>query len=295
MRYCLKFDGVFTLGEIVPIEMRLAQRGRRVKLRPRASTTIDGELCADLARALAAAPSGVSFVYEALDRIADESNGDCVLVLHEPVVGRQAFRVRRRPLQGAWAEKVAAEAAPGLYYDNGVLDRDLVDGIIGLCSVAVRLDVIGHDASHDAVTGLLNSRSFDDALSAAVAQSRRYGWPFTLVLLDASGLRADGDRRGDGSGEDALRALGTALRAGMRAGDVVARVSAEMFGMILPNSNPELLPRLVDRLADSVDAAVPGHAGDLSIGVARSPADAIEPDELYRIADARLHESKVAG
>jgi diguanylate cyclase (GGDEF)-like protein len=248
-----------------------------------------------LSRALAAAPSGVSFVYEALDRIADESNGDCVLVLHEPLIGRQAFRVRRRPLQGSWAEKVAAEAAPGLYYDNGVLDRELVDGIIGLCSVAVRLDVVGHDAAHDVLTGLLNRRSFDEALGAAVAQSRRYGWPFTLVLLDARGVRGAGEQLGQVVGDDALRALGAGLRAGMRAGDVVARVSSDAFGLILPNSAPELLPRLVDRLAGAINAAVPGTTAELSIGVGRSPVDATDPDELYRIAEERLHESKVAG
>jgi diguanylate cyclase (GGDEF)-like protein len=90
-----------------------------------------------------------------------------------------------------------------------------------------------------------------------------------------------------------LRALGGALRAGMRAGDVVARVGGDEFGLILPNSSPELLPRLVERLADAIDDAVPGATARLSIGVARSPNDATDPTELYRIADARLYESRV--
>lgn len=265
-----------------------------MKLRPRASQSIDAELCGDLARALAAAPSGVSFVYDALDRIADESGGDCVLILHETLVGRQAFRASRRPLESSWAERVASEAAPGLYCESGAFDRETLEGIIGLCTVALRLDVVGHDASHDSLTGVLNRRSFDEALDAAVAQSRRYGWPFTLALLDVQGFKSVSDELGHSAGDSVLRALGHALRAGMRAGDVVARVGGDEFGLILPNSAPELLPRLVDRLTDAVRSAVPGIPTELSVGIARSPADATEPQELYRIADSRLYESRLA-
>ena len=75
-----------------------------------------------------------------------------------------------------------------------------------------------YDAWHDPLTGLYDRRSFDRLLEMAVARSVRYGWQFTLVMLDLDDLKVINDREGHAAGDDrtarSRRALppGPALR-----------------------------------------------------------------------------------
>src|SRR5205814_8669800 len=117
----------------------------------------------------------------------------------------------RRPLDAE--DEALLEAPPGLYTERPLteseLDRSL---LISLCTLALRLDVLRYDAWHDPLTGLYDRRSFDRLLEMAVARSVRYGWPFTLVMLDLDDLKVINDREGHAAGDEALRDLAERFR-----------------------------------------------------------------------------------
>ena len=154
-------------------------------------------------------------------------------MLEEPGLGRQVFCAGRRPLGAADEELLVA--APGLYtqpaLENHGFDRSLM---LSLCALALRLDVLRYDAWHDPLTGLYDRRSFDRLLEMAISRSNRYGWPFTLVMLDLDHFKQINDHEGHPAGDASLRELGERFRRALRFGDNAARIGGDEFAMILP-------------------------------------------------------------
>ncbi len=250
-----------------------------------------------LAAVLRAAPSGLSFIYRSLDVLAERyALSDAVMVIEETPVGRQAFRFRRgveaAPDSRRWLDEVL-RAPAGLHTDPDVVDPTAAAYVAELATIALTVDLLSHDASHDALTGLLNRRSYEEALADAVARNRRYGWPFALVMIDLDNFKVINDRHGHAAGDDALRSLGVELRAILRTGDVAARLGGDEFALIILNAeSPETLEPLTERLRSALDRGVAGAKLDFSAGVACFPTDSEDIVHLQRLADQRLYADK---
>ena len=245
----------------------------------------------DFAASVATSESGIALIYKALDALVEQFElDDAAVVIEEASLGLQVFCAGRRPL-GADDEELLV-SPPGLYtrpaLDDHTFDRSLM---LTLCVLALRLDVLRYDAWHDALTGLYDRRSFDRLLEMAIAQ-HRYGWPFTLVLLDLDHFKTINDEQGHQAGDAALRDLGERFRRALRFGDNAGRIGGDEFAMILPNTEADLVPALLDRVrrAEGVESACPAF----SFGVAQCPQEATEFDKLVQLADTRLYEAKQA-
>lgn len=249
---------------------------------------------ATLAQELATAESGLGFVYDVLDRILDDTGWvDAAIVIDDVSLGRQVFRSGRRPVSD-WPLRPLAELPAGLHTipDHGDDELDVV--VTNMTCVALQLELLRHDASHDSLTGLLNRRSFDDLLSQASARSTRYGWPFALALLDLDKFKLINDKFGHDGGDRVLRAIGSALRQSLRAGDIAARIGGDEFGIILANSQLESVDAIVTRLRAALGGILQSGQAGFSVGVALAPDEATNMEELYRLADERLYETKRA-
>jgi diguanylate cyclase (GGDEF)-like protein len=247
-------------------------------------------LSEDLAASVATSESGIALIYKALDALVDQFElDDAAVVIEEAGLGRQVFCAGRRPL-GPDDEELLV-SLPGLYtqpaLENHGFDRSLM---LSLCVLALRLDVLRYDAWHDPLTGLFDRRSFDRLLQMAIARSTRYGWPFTLVMLDLDHFKTINDEQGHQAGDAVLRDLGERFRRALRFGDNAGRIGGDEFAMILPNTEPDLVPTLLDRVrsAEGVERACPAF----SFGVAQCPQEATEFDALVQLADSRLYEAK---
>ena len=143
----------------------------------------------ELAAELAINESGIALIYRALDALVAQFDlDDAAVVLEERSLGRQVFRAGRRPLDDE--DEVLLNAAPGLYTEPVIEDHSFDRSLVySLCVLGLRLDVLRYDAWHDPLTSLYDRRSFDRLLEMAVARSTRYGWPFTLVIMDLDGFK----------------------------------------------------------------------------------------------------------
>jgi diguanylate cyclase (GGDEF)-like protein len=152
--------------------------------------------------------------------------------------------------------------------------------------------VLRYDAWHDPITGMFNRLSFDRLLEMAISRSNRYGWSFTLVLLDLDHFKEINDREGHPAGDASLRELGERFRGALRFGDNAARIGGDEFAMILPNTGADQVPALLDRVRSA-----PGFEREcpsFSFGVAECPQEANDLDTLIKLADKRLYEAKDA-
>jgi diguanylate cyclase (GGDEF)-like protein len=244
----------------------------------------------ELLSTIASTDSGIALIYRSLDLLVAQFDlEDAAVVLEERQIGRQIFCAGRRPL-GIGDDELLV-APPGLY-TQPALEQDDFDRslMLSLCVLALRLDVVRYDAWHDPLTGLYDRRSFDRLLDMAVARGNRYGWQFTLVILDLDGLKQINDTEGHPGGDAALRELGERFRQVLRIGDDGARIGGDEFALILPNTPPEAVDALLERARNAT--GFERSSPSFSYGWAQIPGDATERDQLVAIADQRLYEAK---
>jgi diguanylate cyclase (GGDEF)-like protein len=94
--------------------------------------------------------------------------------------------------------------------------------------------------------------------------------------------------------------VASVLGAEKRAEDVLGRIGGEEFLLLQPDQTPAGAWEAADRLRRSVASAAFAHRGStlavtLSGGVAVYPADGVDWDALFSVADRRLYEAKRAG
>jgi diguanylate cyclase (GGDEF)-like protein len=160
------------------------------------------------------------------------------------------------------------------------------------------LAIAEHRAATDALTGLPNARSVRETLTRMVAQAGRSAAPLAAIALDLDHFKALNDRYGHQAGDEALAAVGAALRSGVRASDFAGRSGGEEFVVLLPGTDlaggAQAAAKLRELIAGLAVPAVPGGL-TASLGVAALPENAGTGDHLLRAADRALYAAKAAG
>ena len=155
------------------------------------------------------------------------------------------------------------------------------------------------EARTDALTLLANRRAFDDELARRVAEFRRQGRTFALIMADIDRFKIFNDTYGHLVGDEVLRGVAKLFRRKMRDVDLVARYGGEEFAIILPETNLEEACKAALRAGEGIEKAQFRHEGkDLrvttSLGVAQLLADE-EGVALVARADKALYAAKEGG
>lgn len=92
---------------------------------------------------------------------------------------------------------------------------------------------IVYQASHDALTGLVNRSEFDTILQNAVREASTNQEHHALCYLDLDQFKVVNDTSGHLAGDELLRQLGDKLRGRIRKGDILARLGGDEFGILM--------------------------------------------------------------
>jgi diguanylate cyclase (GGDEF)-like protein len=180
-------------------------------------------------------------------------------------------------------------------------ERAVTDGVGEAAPVIAHLRslaVAERRATSDALTGLPNKRSANDAFLRMLAQAARSGSHLTLVMFDLDRFKRINDSHGHPKGDEVLAAVGAAVLTTIREIDFAARDGGEEFMALLPGTDSEGGLKAAEKLREAIAALkVPGvdRGISASFGVATFPGDAAEPEGLRRQADRALYAAKHAG
>jgi diguanylate cyclase len=164
------------------------------------------------------------------------------------------------------------------------------------------IDALCELSSRDALTGLVNRRSFEMALSREVDRVARSGEPALLLILDIDHFKAVNDSYGHVAGDKVIQAVAGAIKQMVRPMDMVARVGGEEFAIILPNCpsgfGPTVAERVRKRVAELRVEVAPGEvlSVTISLGGAFAPQWVRSSALLWmERSDRQLYRAKAEG
>jgi diguanylate cyclase (GGDEF)-like protein len=146
-----------------------------------------------------------------------------------------------------------------------------------------------HGGRHDALTGLLNRRAYEERLPIEIARASRYAWPLSLCLLDLDGFKQINDTLGHPAGDKALQQV-AALIDESRLADDGFRIGGDEFALLMQKTYAEDAELAAARLSQAI-SGIGMSDGSLgaSFGVAEGTGD---PALLHALADERLLAAK---
>jgi diguanylate cyclase (GGDEF)-like protein len=189
--------------------------------------------------------------------------------------------------------RVGAAVCLGLSVLAGLITARLHGGL---------LEAIGRlerESITDALTGLGNRAYFNRTLAAEMAQARRAGTPFTLLVFDIDHFKRVNDELGHPAGDEVLRRIGERLRAEVREGDLCCRIGGEEFALLMPGIGRQEGEAAFNRMGAAVRMPMLLEGAErcitISGGIATLSGSDIRPEEILRLADRALYDAKRNG
>jgi diguanylate cyclase (GGDEF)-like protein/PAS domain S-box-containing protein len=159
---------------------------------------------------------------------------------------------------------------------------------------------MSYQATHDALTGLINRREFERRLEEAIESGHRGENQHVLCYLDLDRFKVVNDTSGHLAGDSMLREVAKVLRDAVRDSDTVARLGGDEFGMLLIGCPLEKARQIADDVCRSV--------GDyrfvwkdkifnigVSVGLLEISRESGSLEELLAAADSACYVAKKQG
>ena len=151
-------------------------------------------------------------------------------------------------------------------------------------------------ATTDYLTGLPNARSLFLQLDRDLARCKRDKESLTLMVCDMNGFKKINDRFGHLEGNRVLRLFAQALKDSCREYDYVARMGGDEFVVIAPGLAADAAAKKVEQIRPLARQAGFDVCGEeilsLSVGLAVSPDDGSDAEQLLTQADRRMYMEK---
>jgi diguanylate cyclase (GGDEF)-like protein/PAS domain S-box-containing protein len=159
---------------------------------------------------------------------------------------------------------------------------------------------MSYQATHDALTGLVNRREFEGRLEEAIESGHRGDGQHVLCYLDLDRFKVVNDTSGHLAGDSMLREVAKVLRDAVRDSDTVARLGGDEFGMLLIGCPLEK----ARQIADDVCRAVGDYRFvwkdkifniGVSVGLVEISRESGTLEELFAAADSACYVAKKQG
>jgi diguanylate cyclase (GGDEF)-like protein len=161
------------------------------------------------------------------------------------------------------------------------------------------LKKIQHQASHDALTGLLNRRAFEEKVNQML-ELFDSGNNHAFCILDLDQFKIVNDSAGHAAGDELLRQLAKVMQPVLRKSDLLSRLGGDEFGVFLSNVTSDEALKITEKLLTAVQSfgfywEDNVYRVGVSIGMINVPGEIIDYEYLYQAADSACYIAKNEG
>jgi diguanylate cyclase (GGDEF)-like protein/PAS domain S-box-containing protein len=182
-------------------------------------------------------------------------------------------------------------------------DREVIGAVVMLHDVTEMRGLarqMSYQATHDALTGLVNRREFERRLQEGIDSGHRGDGQHVLCYLDLDRFKIVNDTSGHVAGDSMLREVAKLLRDAVRDSDTVGRLGGDEFGLLLIGCPLDKARQIADDLTRAV--------GDyrfvwkdkifnigVSVGIVEISRESGTLEELLAAADTACYVAKKQG
>jgi len=167
-------------------------------------------------------------------------------------MGRRAVLVPVQPSGGAGPERSVEISVTPLRFDG----KDIQGLVIVLHDTSELRGLtrqMTYQASHDALTGLINRREFERRLQEAMDSAQTGDVGHALCYLDLDRFKVVNDTCGHTAGDNMLREVASLIRETVRDSDTVGRIGGDEFALLLVGCPLEKARQICDNVVRSVN------------------------------------------
>jgi len=159
---------------------------------------------------------------------------------------------------------------------------------------------MSYQASHDALTGLVNRREFERRLEEALESAHANVARHVLCYLDLDRFKVVNDTCGHMAGDNMLREVAALIKEAVRDSDTVGRLGGDEFGLLLVGCPLDK----ARQIADDVVRKISDYRFvwkdkifniGVSVGLIEISRESGAPDELMSAADSACYVAKKQG
>jgi len=112
---------------------------------------------------------------------------------------------------------------------------------------------LAYQASHDALTGLINRREFEYRVERTINHAHAQAATHALLYLDLDQFKLVNDTCGHAAGDELLQQLAQILLSSIRHRDTLSRLGGDEFGMLLENCPLDKAVGIASNLLNAID------------------------------------------
>ena len=107
---------------------------------------------------------------------------------------------------------------------------------------------LSYQATHDALTGLINRQEFERQLEALLSDAQHHDQQHAMCYLDMDDFKIVNDTCGHIAGDEMLKSVAGLLKKNIRETDVLARLGGDEFGILFESCPAEQVSMVVEKI-----------------------------------------------
>jgi diguanylate cyclase (GGDEF)-like protein len=148
----------------------------------------------------------------------------------------------------------------------------------------------------DFLTGVANSRAFNEIAKIEIDRSVRFGRPFTIAYIDIDNFKQVNDTLGHSQGDNLLQSVAKTIKDNTRSIDIISRLGGDEFAILFPETNEENAKTTINKVQTELLSIVKNSNWPVTFSIGTVTCyKSCNLDELIKEADNLMYSIKESG